>query len=336
MYNIVYACNDAYAKLAGISLISLLKNNSAHDFRVFVMDDKIAPENREKLVSIKDRFSNLSDLIFVECDSLISDIKNYMHGYENSVDTEIEAGYTIYARLFFEQFIPSDVDRILYIDCDTLVNGDISPLFSFDMDGKAIAMSFDCTNDKYRKYLKLPEGFQYFNSGVLIINTQEWKKHNCLKLILDEVHKGISYPFPDQDLLNICLQGRIAKYSFRYNFCSAFYLYGSAGAISFIFGRKNFLFYKDDYASSIKNPVILHFNGNTFTRPWFKNSVHPMKKLYDSYYFDSPWKDEEQKSFEMNRIYKLQYFLYKYTPRFFFYFCSRILQDIFYKIYYKI
>ena len=320
MYNVIYACNDGYAKLAGISIISLLKNNLASQFRIFVMSDKVCEENVRKLKSIENDFSNLTELVFVESDSLVSDLKNYVKGYDNSVDISSGGGYTAYTRLFFEKFVPADVERIVYIDCDTLVTGDISPLFSFDMKENAIAMSYDCTNSKYKKVINMPEEAEYFNSGVLILDTKNWQKNGCLKLILDEIHKGVSYPFVDQDFLNICLQGKITKYSFRYNFCSAFFLYGSARAVSFIFGLKNFIPYREDYRDSAKNPAIFHFNGNTFTRPWFSNSLHPMKKLYDSYYYDSPWKDEEQKPFRMQSVYKLQYVLWRYTPRFFFYF----------------
>ncbi|MBR0031099.1 MAG: glycosyltransferase family 8 protein [Treponema sp.] len=336
MYNVIYACNDAYAKLAGISIISLLKNNPDSMFRVFLMSDKVCAENIGKLKSIENDFSNLSEIVFVDSEVIVSDIKNYVKGYDNSTDALSGGGYTAYTRLFFEKFVPDDAERIVYIDCDTLVAGNITELFSFDMGGNPVAMSYDCTNAKYKRVINMPNDSPYFNSGVLVLDTKKWKEGECLRLILEEIHKGVSYPFVDQDFLNICLRGKIAKYSFRYNFCSAFFLYKSAGAVSFIFGLKNFLPNKDDYRLSAKNPAILHFNGNTFTRPWFKNSVHPMKKLYDSYYFASPWKDEEQKDFKMPSVYKLQYILWKFTPRFFFYLASRILQDIFFKIYYKI
>ena len=274
--------------------------------------------------------------MFVESSAIVSELKSFVKGYDNSIDAAAGGGYTVYARLFFEKFVPGDVERIVYIDCDTLVVGDIAPLFSLDMKDSPIAMSYDCTNAKYKRVINFPEELPYFNSGVLVLDIKNWKEAGCLARLMDEIHKGVSYPFPDQDFLNICLRGNIAKYSFRYNFCSAFFLYKSARAVSFIFGLKNFLPLQDDYRDSAKNPVIFHFNGNTFTRPWFKNSVHPMKKLYDSYYFSSPWKDEEQKSFSMPRVYKLQYVLWRFTPRFFFYLCSRILQDIFFKMYYKI
>lgn len=52
MYTVVYACNNGYAKLAGISLLSLLQNNTTHDFTIYIVADNISITNRQKLESL--------------------------------------------------------------------------------------------------------------------------------------------------------------------------------------------------------------------------------------------------------------------------------------------
>ena len=106
--------------------------------------------------------------------------------------------------------------------------------------------------------------------------------------------------------------------------------------------RLNFVFginYHDNClkkAFAFNDIKIFHFCGNTFIRPWFKNSLHPAKKLYDSFYYDSPWKDIPQKMFNMKIEYKLQYLFFKYMPKPIFLFLSLLMQRLFMLIEYHV
>jgi len=334
MNNVIYACNDGYAKLAGISLISLLKNNPSIGIRCFFILDNVSQKNIDKLKEIKSTYSNLVEIVFVDAASIVENISKYVTGYVNSIDVNMGGGYTSYTRLFFEGFIPETEERIVYIDCDTLVVGDIEALFLMDMKGKPIAMSYDCTNVKYKKVLHLAKTDRYYNAGILVIDTKEWKKRKCFQRLFDEVKKGVSYIFVDQDFINICLRDEITKFSFRFNYCSSFYMFSSVKSISFVFGLNDFNSEMEDFNEAKNNPCILHFNGNMLTRPWYHNSQHPIKSIYDTFYFESPWKDEPQTDYKIPMYYKVHYFLYKYTPKIFFYISARVLQDVFYLLKY--
>ena len=51
--NIVYSASDLYSSLAGISLTSIFENNKwADEINVFIMDNGIGIENKDKLYSL--------------------------------------------------------------------------------------------------------------------------------------------------------------------------------------------------------------------------------------------------------------------------------------------
>ncbi|WP_129713794.1 glycosyltransferase family 8 protein [Pedobacter sp. SYP-B3415] len=118
----------------------------------------------------------------------------------------------IYARLFIAETLP-DLDRVIYLDVDILVNGEISELWNVDLQGKiagAVLDPFETFDHplavaNYRE-LDLPGKSPYFNSGVLVLDLLKWKKRNLGEEILNLIQKNSRYAgFPDQYGLNVAL-----------------------------------------------------------------------------------------------------------------------------------
>lgn len=111
--------------------------------------------------------------------------------------------YMTLMRLAFPLMFP-DEDRILWLDNDTLVTGDITPLLNTDMK--------ECVAAAVVEYPRCIEPFLYFNAGVLLMDP---KRINGQELV-DYINKH-KLRFPDQDCLNILLQGRILPLSAKWN-----------------------------------------------------------------------------------------------------------------------
>lgn len=129
--------------------------------------------------------------------------------------------------------IPSKLTgRVLYLDGDIRVTGDVSPLFSLDMQGKPIAAVRDyvvskrCAlgRDSHRRRLAtVREQLQdvdfprYFNSGVLLIDTDAVRADSALLAAMQDVVRASTYDLGDQDHLNAVFTGKVHLLNPCYN-----------------------------------------------------------------------------------------------------------------------
>ena len=100
------------------------------------------------------------------------------------------------------------VDRILSLDCDTIVTGDISRLWEMNLDGYCFAAA--------REPEKSTDGFVYHNCGVVMFNLEEMRKGKA-----DEVIESLNtrrYTFCEQDCLNELCQGQILEIDSIFNY----------------------------------------------------------------------------------------------------------------------
>ena len=83
----------------------------------------------------------------------------------------------IYARLLLDRLLPPEVERVVYLDCDTYVRGPIETLAELDLEGHPVAAVLDPGRHKamlgrdFRQNRELFSfNFAYFNSGMLVID----------------------------------------------------------------------------------------------------------------------------------------------------------------------
>lgn len=97
-------------------------------------------------------------------------------------------------RLFLSKYI--DADKLLYLDCDTMIVSSLSSLNEIDLDGYEMAVSLDYMGHRWIKK-------DYFNSGVLYINMKEIKKTQLFERAI-ELLKVKRFYFADQTALYKC------------------------------------------------------------------------------------------------------------------------------------
>lgn len=121
-------------------------------------------------------------------------------------------------RLLLPEIIPDD--RVIYIDADAIVNGDITELFNLNMDGCLVAGVTDsgAGADKYnlKAAIGLAEDEPYINAGVTLLDLAEIRKLNLLDKWLYEINNHW-YGTHDQDILNLSCRGRIKLIGLKYN-----------------------------------------------------------------------------------------------------------------------
>lgn len=302
--NILYLSDNNYAVFLGVSIVSLFENNkSVSKLRVYVIDDDIAAENKKKLLLIAKTYKR--ELVFLDISEGICKLKE-MHVplYRGS--------YTTYLKLFTFALLPDYVHRILFIDTDTVVVGDVSGVNHIDMGGNPISAVMDnlCAPDK--KCLGYSAKDLWFNMGVMLVDVDMWKRMDCEKIIIDTMKKRCAYVAVDQNLLNIGLHGHISILNPAYNMTQHHQVY-SYEAFLKLFPQE--FFYSEDVIKEAKtSPIIYHFERFIGESPWHKDNVTFYSDEFDKYLAMTPWKDYEKKPANTSMVLKIEKILYKLLP----------------------
>lgn len=180
----------------------------------------------------------------------------------------------IYYKLIAHLHLPKDIDRILYLDPDIVVKGDISEFYNYDFkDNYYVATSHVKMACKKFNDIRLGLGKEipYINVGVLLINLEALRKID-VKRDIDEFLKNNRYKMmlPDQDIIS-CLYGNKAII---------------LDDIIYNLGEKNFrqrrLVDKNMNIDFVENNVkIIHYYGRN--KPWNKNYRGVLNKYYNEY-----------------------------------------------------
>ncbi len=196
---IFFSTDDNYVPYLDIAIASLIENASkSYKYRIVVLNTGLMKEGIDK---IKRRENENFTIDFVDISKEVENIKNrFRNVYHFSVVT--------YYRLFIASLFPQ-YKRIVYIDCDLVVLGDISELYHTDLKGNIIAATleqFVQITDPFKLYAEFAVGVNpntYINAGVLVIDLDEFRKN---KIEEQFVHLICEYDFdvvdPDQAYLN--------------------------------------------------------------------------------------------------------------------------------------
>lgn len=176
----------------------------------------------------------------------------------------------VYYRLYFPLIVPSSIKRLVYLDTDTLVLDDLTSIYSAELEHYPVGAVYD-NWVKTAPHLGIYRDEEYFNSGVLVIDLEQWNRQQISEkafAFLQDYPEKIK--FVDQDALNAVLLDNWKKLDSRYNFMYSLIPEGLSR------GELNQL---------IKDKVILHF---TLQRPWFMLCKNRYRNLYFHYLRLSP------------------------------------------------
>lgn len=121
---------------------------------------------------------------------------------------------------FYRYMIPEiPEDRILYLDSDIVVDGNIEEMYFSDFNGKyALAVEDMYISHTKHSYIEFPDLKPYFNSGVLLINNTLWKIKKIKECLIQMTQEYPKVLFGDQDILNFVLKDKWGILSNVYNY----------------------------------------------------------------------------------------------------------------------
>lgn len=279
--NIIYASNNEYAKYLGISMISLFDNNKDLDkITVYILSQNIDSINVEHLLNIANRYQrNINFIDISEFEEHIP-FDFFTSGY-NSI---------VLSRLFLCSYIPSDIERILYLDCDIIVNGSIKALETIVFGSNLAAAVPELYMPADKKALI---GFRkeeiYYNAGVFLVNLALWRSNNMESIFIEYYRsKNGRLLYNDQDILNHCCKGRILTLSYTYNLSPNLYYFPRyfVKRLQPAYDLRS----PEKYTHILSEPAIIHYMGDE--RPWIEGNHNRYRKQYEYYYKRSPWCNE--------------------------------------------
>lgn len=280
--NVLYPFDNNYASHAGVSLTSLLENNRhADSIHVYVLGFDLCEESIQKLQKTVSNYGR--DLIWLDPTRIETKIRELKLPAYRGASVAV-------ARLFVSDFITEDVDRLLYLDSDTIIVGDLTDLVNENLEGNPAGMVCDSCGRDYKKYLGFTSDEDYFNGGMIVYDLPKWREQKCTEKITDHIQNVRSqYEALDQDLINIVLKGKIKRLDLRYNF-QPFHRVYSPEIYEKVYGAEGY-YNNTTIQKASQNVVILHAFRYLGSFPWHKNTPHPYVKEYEHYKQISEWKD---------------------------------------------
>lgn len=245
-----FASSDLFKKPTKTMISSFLEHNPGqHVFHLVYLDT--SEETRNEFKSLIEENGS----IFVEhklnC-SLFDGFKYFSR-----------FGYTTYFRIVFP-FLVGDIDRLLWIDSDTVVNGDLSFLFEMKLDKSVYGVNYP--EEKCIEKLNLNNKGIYINCGVLLYNIDRIKNNYSLDSILQAfVSNQDLYTYADQCFINMFFQDDLGTIPQAYN------------RIIYRVLRIS----KKQKQEIIEQGKVVHFVGNI--KPWMYLYNNSMYKLYWKY-----------------------------------------------------
>ena len=280
--NLFYTINDGFVPQLGAAVCSVCENNRAAEEIVFYIGVMEVPEeHRAQLKALAEGYGRT--MRFIPIDHLQERL-----GFD--FDT-LGWSEVVVARLLMDRLLPEDVERVLYLDGDTIVIGDLGPLWETDLGDCVMGACAEPTANRERKKALGLEGKPYYNSGVLLVDLKKWRERNAAGQVLDFYReKGGRLFAPDQDALNGGLAGQIKTLPPKWNFYNIYWYYPYRTLVK-IYRPARYMD-EPEYRESTEHPVILHFLGED--RPWRKGSRHRYREEFWKYLRMTPWKDMKE------------------------------------------
>lgn len=303
--NVVYASDDNFAEIMGVSICSLFENNKDVDsLTVYILEDNISNENKRKLDELALTFGR--EIKYKSIEKVKSNLASL---------SQQRGSLSTFSRLMLSQLLPLELERLLYLDCDTIIRKNLEQFYNQDFEGNIVCGVLDCISKQHRARIGLAENDIYINAGMMLIDYQAWQ-HNSMDEKIRSIiqkHSG-KVPYADQGIVNISLNGKIKLVHPRYNCMSIFTTFSFNDLLEY--RQPSACESSETIEEAKKDPSIVHFvTLFCASRPWFKKSAGSFFDEWKRYKGKSPWKDAPERNPQKYFFQKLGAVFYKITPK---------------------
>lgn len=264
--HIAACCDDNYAAYAGVMMLSALQATPDTAIHFHLVNCGITASNIKALEETVQGAGGTLTILEPD-ESLYEGLPTHRYGP------------AVYQRINLPAYMPESVSKMLYLDSDILVQGNLNDLWQTDLQGHPVAAVENYSPTAYQD-IGLPRP-EYFNSGVLLMDLTLWRQESLHRQVNDYARENAAtLTFVDQCSLNAVLRGRWQRLAARWNQQSDVYKvmtrdYAGCG------------YTPEELEEAFVNPGIVHFIGAK--KPWKRYCFHPLKRAYQRVLAQTPW-----------------------------------------------
>lgn len=263
---IVLLVSDYYVPYASVLITSVLLNDNKFNYDFIICEKNISPENKKKLSSIVNEVANAS-IRFCNMSAVFQGKKLYI------------ASETYCEEAYYRLMVPwvlNQYDKVIVMDCDIVVQGDISRLYFLDIENYCIGAVVDVAyqgllkqnrNDDYRyckSVMGMKDPYKYVNTGVMLMNANRMRNKFSKEFVLQFAceHK---FRIQEQDIINVLFEDELKHINIEFNY----YLPVNHVVETWLkYAPKISI---EHYNVAKKNAVILHWASQP--KPWMNPQV---------------------------------------------------------------
>jgi lipopolysaccharide biosynthesis glycosyltransferase len=216
--NIMICINRAYIEYACVMLMSLKEHHKGKLLSVYIFHSELSDDD----------FQRMDAVIGSEGIELIPVYIPKGTAGDFEINGWVEESSF---RLMAADALDDSVDRILHLDVDILINGDITDFYETDFEDNYLVVCKDFLTDEMSRQKNRENGREenlpWFNAGVCLFNLQKLRQTGIGFAFYREVlltYRNLKIKYPDQDVLNLVFTGKV-KYrdGLKYNYSPVFY-----------------------------------------------------------------------------------------------------------------
>lgn len=262
--NILFCCDTNYAMPLTVSVASIFENNKEYRINIYIFYSSLTDLQQKKLIELSNLYNQKINFVKVDTE------------YFKSAPVFRWSKETYY-RLLLVDLLPNTVEKVLYLDCDIIVDKPLDDLFNIDFETYSILALEETNFLSPRKRLGLESQGKYFQAGVLLFNIDKCKGilnyENSLNIINN---LGSKLEVVDQDVINVMFDGKIKSIDRKFNNCE----------ITNFNGNNSNRFFNHTDQSLIDETIVFHYATG---KPWNKIYSGSCENIWYKYLRLSPY-----------------------------------------------
>lgn len=250
---IAYAVDDNYVIPVTVSIKSLLHNSKSKDYSFIILYKNSLKEQNRDIIQ-KSIIGTDSTITFI-------DVKDSIENIYISIPHITES---VYYRFLLPNIL-SEYNQCLYLDGDTIIVDDVSPLLNLHLDDNEYISAVKCESllnsvytyrNKHMREIGINSLSSYVNCGVMLLNLKALRENDMPNKMIGMMRKRFS--IQDQDIYNVTCYGHIKLQDPKYNVVP--------GILEKTIMELKNAYSKKQIVDARQNPVIIHFADKR--KPW--------------------------------------------------------------------
>ena len=276
---VAYATDNKYIYPTIVSMTSLVVTAAKDTFyHIYVMHTgDFNQKSKDFLNTVKEKYPDKCKIIYLN-----------MGNKYKGLSLNFRITTPTYYRLSLQDLLP-DVERIVWLDGDTFMFGDLKELIELDMKGAVVMGFLDMHPDSIASF-----GFKEATvvcGGVLLMDLDGLRRYGYSKKIEDFIAKNKNkLRQQDQTVLNVVMQDRLKPLPPQYGIWAFKDMPEAKRHLDAQWAKLRYN--ETEYFYAVKHPIILHF---VWPKPYWRK-----KKTF----FYDDWWDMAKKTGFYDEIYK--------------------------------